>query len=292
VTDRKKSFSERYGYEKVDNSLVWEDLPLPSRNRLWSRIGGFVLVPNDDDTKTFLTRLWDRFYRKEIAELWYTSRPFGGYPKTYFDFEGTIKYVKDFFFNDQWFEVFDFIEFFYEYYPDKKVIDRYIPSLNSVLEEEKLAYRIVNGIVTPQTDKEEIREVEKALNPPDKFAPVREHMRKALKLFSDKREADYQNSIKECMSALDSLVSVIKGKKTTFPNFVRNLDVHKALKDGFLKLYAWSSDAEGIRHGITGEELKPLMAEARYIYVTVSAFVNYVISKYGEGEIKERGKPE
>lgn len=84
------------------------------------------------------------------------------------------------------------------------------------------------------------------------------------------------------MSALDSLVSAIKGKKTIFPKFANELDIHKALKDGFIKLYSWSSDAEGIRHGITGEKLKPLQTEARYMLVTISAFINYMIDKYSQ----------
>jgi len=245
------------------------------RIRIWNALTN-IFGMFKKDTSDFLIKIFDKFLREDISG--FLKMPI----YTLILQDRLLESLKQKFFDFEWDIFFDFIEFLCEYYPDKKVIDRYIPSLNSVLEEEKLAYRIIDGVVTPLTDKEEIKEVEKALNPPDKFAPVREHMRKALKLFSDKREADYQNSIKECMSALDSLTSVIKGKKTTFPNFVRNLDVHKALKDGFLKLYAWSSDAEGIRHGITGEELKPLMAEARYILVTVSAFVNYVISKNGE----------
>jgi len=275
VTNKRRTFSERYGYRKVNNSLVWEEVPMQVRIRIWNALTN-IFGMFKKDTSDFLIKIFDKFLREDISG--FLKMPI----YTLILQDRLLESLKQKFFDFEWDIFFDFIEFLCEYYPDKKVIDRYIPSLNSVLEEEKLAYRIIDGVVTPLTDKEEIKEVEKALNPPDKFAPVREHMRKALKLFSDKREADYQNSIKECMSALDSLTSVIKGKKTTFPNFVRNLDVHKALKDGFLKLYAWSSDAEGIRHGITGEELKPLMAEARYILVTVSAFVNYVISKNGE----------
>jgi hypothetical protein len=274
-------FSERYGYKKVDNSLIWEEVPLASRNRLWSRIDVNVFILKDNNTENFLGRLWDRFYKREVAELYSTSRPFGGYPKTYFDYAKIIRYVKDFFFNAEWFEVFDFIEFLYEYYPDKDVIDRLNPLLNSVLEEEKLAYRIIDGIVTPLTDKGQIKEVEKALNPPDKFAPIREHLKKAQRLLSDRNNPDYENSIKESISAVESLVKIITRKEKSLSGLIQSLkDVPFNLREGFKELYNWTS--KDLRHGKSGKELPTGFEEAIYMMVTCSAFVNYVIAKYGE----------
>jgi len=271
--------------------LIWEDLPLPARNRLWSRIDG-LLGSKDDDTKQFLTRLWDKFYKREIAELWYTSQSYGGYfAKTYFDFAGTIKYVKDFFFNDEWFEVFDFIEFLYENFPDKNVIDRLNPLLNSVLEEENSAYKIIDGIVAPLIDEEQIKEIEKALNPPDKFAPVREHIKHALKHLSDKKKPNYEDSIRESIHAVESLAKLITGKDKSLSGLIQSLkDIPFNLREGFKELYNWSS--KNLRHGKSGKELPTGFEEAVYMMVSCSAFVNYMIAKYGVVEVEEGDKYE
>jgi hypothetical protein len=274
-------FSERYSYRKIDNSLIWEEVPIPSRNRLWSRIDVNVLAPKDDNTKIFLGRLWDRFYKREVAELYSTSRPFGGYPETYFDYGKIIRYTKDWFFNAEWFEVYDFVEFLCEYYPDKEVIDRLNPFLNSVIEEENLAYRIIDGIVTPLIDKEEIKEIEKALNPPDKFTPIRDHLKKAQRLLADRNNPDYENSIKESISAVESLAKIITEKEKSLSGLIQSLkDIPFNLREGFKELYNWTS--KDLRHGKSGKELPTGFEEAIYMMVTCSAFVNYVIAKYGE----------
>jgi len=285
VTDRKKSFSEKYGYKNVENSLIWENIPLPSLNRLWGRISRIVLPPKGDDTKTFLVRLWDKLYKKDIEELFSLDTryvAFGRGVRRYFDYKRNIQYVKDFFFNAEWFEVFDFIEFLYEYYPDKDVIDKLNSLLNSVLEEENSAYRIIDGVVTPLTDKEEIKEIEKALNPPDRFAPVKEHIKNSLKHLSDKKEPDYEDSIRESIHAVESLAKIITGKEKSLSGLIQSLkDIPFDLREGFKELYNWSS--KNLRHGKSGKELPTGFEEAIYMIVTCSAFVNYVIAKYGEG---------
>ncbi len=312
-------FSERYGYKKIDKTIVWEEIPDKTRKRLWERINEYIFEPAIEHTNNnllcqdfyndmpqglgmhmpepgylweFLDGLYDRFFPPDFNELYtvgYTGVSIYREEKKCVNVKEKKQEIENWFKSAKWNEAFDFIDFLNKYYSGEEILIELNLALNKVLEEEKSAYRIINGIVTPLTDKEEVMEVEKALKSLDKFASVRVHMKKALELFSDKEHPDCQNAIKECMSALDSLVSVIKGKKTTFLKFAEALEIHKALKDGFLKLYAWSSDAEGIRHGTTKEELKPLIAEARYIIVTVSAFINYVVSKYGEGNIEERG---
>lgn len=275
-------FSERYGYKKVDKSLVWEEVPAPLRHRVWNaliNLFGFF----ERSTSNFLIKIFDKFLKEDIPL--FTMMPL----YTLFPQDKLLKILKQKFYNFEWYRVYDFIEFIIKEFPNKNKIKKTEKRINKVLKEENSAYRIVDGLITPMTDKEEIKEIEKALNPPDKFTPVRKHLKKALELFSDRTNPDYQNSIKECISALDSLASVIKGKKTAYTKFVDSLQLHGALKKGFSYLYGWTSDDKGIRHGTTGEKLEPLPAEARYMLVTISAFINYVIAKYGEEKIEENG---
>lgn len=304
-------FSERYGYKKIDESLVWEKLPKKMRNRLWNRINSIILnsikeniiylekdkdMPwgldgfsaEEENFKIFLFKLWDSFYKRDSDEL--VDISYSGIPSyyteesKYIDLKKNIDIIKKWFFDAEWFEVFDFVEFLFEYYLGREKINELIPSINKVLTDERSAYRIVDGIVTPLIDEEEIKEIEKALKQPDKFEPVRHHLKKSLEKLSERKNPDYANSIKESISAVGSLVQIIQCEKGTLGKLIKNLNIHPALKKGFSNLYGWTSDEGGIRHPIYGNQLEPELAEARYMLVTVSAFTNYVISKYSENE--------
>lgn len=51
--------------------------------------------------------------------------------------------------------------------------------------------------------------------------------------------------------------------------------LHTALKDGFMKLYGYTSDEGGIRHAMLDEpNLTP--ADARYFLLSCTSFVNYL----------------
>ena len=57
--------------------------------------------------------------------------------------------------------------------------------------------------------------------------------------------------------------------------------IHSAMKAGFEKMYGYTSDADGIRHG--GIDFTNAPAEdAKYMLVSCSAFVNYLIEKYSK----------
>ena len=58
----------------------------------------------------------------------------------------------------------------------------------------------------------------------------------------------------------------------------RGLTLHPALKGAFEKLYGFTSNADGIRHG----GIKPSDVDqdlAKFMLISCSAFVNYLISK-------------
>ena len=52
--------------------------------------------------------------------------------------------------------------------------------------------------------------------------------------------------------------------------------LHPALKQAFLKLYAYTSDANGIRHANGIGEGNSSFIEAKYMLVSCSAFINYL----------------
>lgn len=281
-------FSERYGYKEISEKLNWENMTDRLRNRLWSTIyplldqeiinAGAGLVTISDKLKA----LWKDFLAKPIDFIETKANPY--YQEQLYDL--SLKQIipatmiKEDFFNFRWFEVYDLVEFLYKKFLDEGKKRNYTEEVNRILLEEKAPYRFVSNLITPITDKEEIEELVKALNfPQDKYKPAKEHLEKSLSLLSDRENPDYANSIKESISALESLVQILLGEKGTLGDLIKKLNVHSALKQGFSNIYGWTSDEGGIRHGKTGEPLEPGLAEARYMLITSSAFINYLIAK-------------
>lgn len=207
-------------------------------------------------------------------------------------------FVKDVFLSAKWFEVFDLIEFCSQRLkPLRDTLSRVAtdhralpaPALfeyrcNQVLEKENAAHRMIEGLVAPITSKQEIEEIKTALQGP--YGPANEHIRKALALFSDLQNPDYENSINESIRAVESIAKEVTGSsgKATLGELTKKLKLHKAFREGLNKLYGFTSDVT--RHGNAShksdKDLKPDQATARFMLVLCSAFVNYIISRHPE----------
>ncbi|MBE0433326.1 hypothetical protein IBX73_07665 [candidate division WOR-3 bacterium] len=270
-------FSERHGYKKIDEKLLWEKMPDYLRKRIWNVFDAHIFMHIDslchlkrmtDTVVDFIRIFWERFLKGDMSNVRYEN------PSVLCD------YMKEAFGKFEWHEVYDFIEFFASNFKDKDTMRLVLDGVNRVLEEDRAPYRIISGIVAPLTSEEEIKEIEKALSIPDKYAPARVHISKSLELFSKRPDPDYPNSIKESISAVESLAKIITGKEKSLSALIEQLPIHEAMKRGFKELYDWTSDEA--RHGRTGKPISCDESEARYMLITSSAFINYVISKYKE----------
>jgi len=58
----------------------------------------------------------------------------------------------------------------------------------------------------------------------------------------------------------------------------RSHKLHPALKDAFLKLYGYTSDADGIRHALM-EESDLDRDDAKFFFLACTSFTNYLIAK-------------
>jgi hypothetical protein len=141
----------------------------------------------------------------------------------------------------------------------------------------------VNYTITEITSNEEIASIEEALQIEDRFKLVKEHLSRALKLFSDRQNPDYRNSIKESISAIESMSSIIIGNpnSTSGPalkEIEKTNKLHPALKSAFSSLYGYTSDADGIRYKLLDED-SVKQEGAKFMLVSCSAFINYLIQK-------------
>ncbi|SMG26807.1 hypothetical protein SAMN05720489_1952 [Fibrobacter sp. UWB13] len=186
-------------------------------------------------------------------------------------------------------EVFDFIEFLAMHRYDKYEIEKrkgFYETINSIFEMEYVGYRFVDGRITPITDKNEIDSIEEACN--NEFEGTRAHIKKAVGFIADREHKDYKNCIKESISAVESICSIVVGnEKATLGQALKRLEdnglvIHSALKNAFSNLYGYTSDEGGVRHANGMFESDVTFEEAKFMLVSCSAFVNYLTANYGK----------
>jgi hypothetical protein len=277
----KISFSERIGIKQSKTILTKDSLTLELRNSLWTAICTtvFETLSNEKEYRSepysklasFYRILWIDFYKLPIDNL----------PLRYgiIDNDEPYGFVRKWFFSVDWYQVYEFIEF---------VADRQGKMVtvvcNHYLKRELSAYRFVDGVLVEINSEEEIKEVETAINAADKFKPVKTHLSTALLLLSDKKNPDYRNSVKESISAVESLCKILISNDTAtlgdaLAQIEKAIGIPKSLKAGFSAIYGFTSDKGGIRHGLLEGDFKVEIDEARFMLIACSAFINYLISK-------------
>ena len=204
-----------------------------------------------------------------------------------------VFYVNERFTKCMWNRMYDLLEFIAQNLPEGA--EEYMAFCNQMLTEECAAYRFVGMKIAEITSGEEIEAIEKGLHDTEPLSAVRAHLARALELYSERPTADYRNSIKESISAVESLACLIAGKpKATLSEALAAIDkqgpveMHGALRAAFDTLYGYTSDEDGVRHKML-EEGKVSRAEALYMLVACSAFVSYLVSKAIDAGIKLTG---
>ena len=87
----------------------------------------------------------------------------------------------------------------------------------------------------------------------------------------------------------EKIVVIDDNPKGTLGRTLNKIDskikIHKDLKDAFKNLYGYTSDAEGIRHSLM-ENPNLDFEDAKFMLVSCSAFINYLIIKAQKAGIK------
>ena len=134
--------------------------------------------------------------------------------------------------------------------------------------------------LVPITDENEIKSIETSLDLLSSIPWARIHIKTAIDHLSDRDNPDYRNSVKESVSAVESVANYINWTDSdTLWKAIKKLWIHKALEGAFSQLYWYTSDADWIRHFML-EESTLDFADAKYMLVSCSAFINYLIQKF------------
>ena len=290
----RNGFSDRNNIDKLNDTIQIDSFDERTRIQLYNY---FTYIIESDcyyvkDCKTFYLDVLDKVYCEVIDN----------YSKSSIMYIATCKgHVKNTFLHDSYDAVLSLVE----YLANK--IDSEIPQynrqyirnndgtvkwihfqekINKLFEKECVGYRFIDDKIVAITDKIEIKEIEKSLQ--SDYSGCKSHIEKAVGFLADREHKDYKNCIKESISAVESICQImVDDEKATLGEAIKKLKdngikIHPALETAFSKLFGYTSDEGGIRHaeGLFVSEVS--FEEAKFMLVSCSAFVNYLISEYGK----------
>jgi hypothetical protein len=289
------SFSERYGY-KTPKTLELEGMSDGLRARIWNwfqrtyedieNLGRGIGVGVAMQAKV-IEFIWDGFFQGDIQEL---RRNYSGI------YSGGVHYysiesIRERFYKIDWNMVYDFVEYVLNQCLlfNAAMRNNSAKLLNEILEEEKAGYRVIcckdMWYVTPIISPQETEEIGKASSLSGPYQSVAALIAAAVGHYRKRPRAEYEDSLKDSILALEDLVKIMVSPKGAFSQLIKELKIHKALKEALEKLYGWASDVADVRHakGEIPQEKVPIYsvgeAEARLALVLASALANYLISK-------------
>jgi len=274
-------FSQRIGKRPVKTVLQVESIDDDLRNRLWNTVlEDFFYILNkypSAQVDKICKPIWKEFYKFPIDTI-----PLSSYFNSY-NVSRFIRYIRKWFFNAEWFDIYDFIEFIAII--DSQVINvGFTKKCNWALEKEVSGYRIVNEKVVQITSEEEVQAIEDATANTDQWKSVSTHLKTALDELADRKTPNYRNSIKESISAVEAFCKIVtKDDKATLGKALTEIEkqhqIHGALKTAFSAIYGYTSDSGGIRHALLESDVKTEFEDAKFMLVACSAFINYLKTK-------------
>jgi AbiJ-like protein len=275
-------FPERMGYAAPRTVLQVEGMDEALRTGLWNVLDSFIwsresynsplpFTSSDTPIHELCTALWADYFKKRLDTV----------PQRW---QAAYQELRSSFYKAEWHQVYSFIEFVRARFMfdagGSGFRSRFDKAINDILEREVAGYRLVSGHIVAITTPTEIAAIEEATKLPASLKVVTEHLNDAIAKLGAKPTGDYRNSIKESISAVEAMCSLIAGQdKANLDAALRvlekKLELHPALKAAFGKLYGYTSDADGIRHALL-EESTLTAEDAIFMLVTCSAFVNYL----------------
>lgn len=292
----RNGFSDRRKIQPLDNEIQIYNFDERTRNKIANLI------------KRWYGMIYQKGYSSQFLKS-LLNDVFGEYVS--YDLEDRIKYHDDKIFEEFIYDAIieedyasvltlvEYITVFFNDFKNHYLQINYFPSyrnefpdfvkeLNELFKEEFVGYRMIENQITPISDDIEVEEIKQGLN--IQYDGCKSHIKKALTLLSNREKPDYKNSIKESISAVESICKIItKDSKATLGKAInqlekKGLNIHPSLISAFSKLYGYTSDEGGIRHAEGLFESKVSFGEAKYMLVSCCAFVNYLLEEYSKND--------
>lgn len=275
-------FSERYGYTKPSDVIIRERITPEIQNAICNCIDNLIFelsiidrIQEDIPYANTFRDIEIEIHVHYFNQLNSTYKH--GFSKEYFQDS-----------HKEWYIKLDILEIILkrlriksdEYKHYARVFNTFKELLNYEFNRLNFGYHIIESQITEITSEHEIKTIENAIQ--ENKDNIREHLSKALELYSKRPVADYRNSIKESISAVEAISRNITGENVL--NFKKmeekGVVVPTVLRKVFECLYGYTNDkTTGIRHALMEDTNAPQAEEALFMLVSCSAFINYLNKK-------------
>lgn len=272
------SFAERMGFRETRTLAQTDSLDNETRIELWNvlnALDGILSKARAQGSSTqsnLLSAVW----------TWEFKEPADEEPTV----AGMWLRIKRVILQGEWFDALDLVEAVAGYLDRYKTssttaaVSAMTDAFNNRFEHFLVGYRFIDMKITPIESTAAAEAVEAAINDITKFAGAHHHLGQAVEHLADRDKPDYPNSIKESISAVEAVCVAVSGEKTLGAAIkaLKNagVTIHPALERAWSSMYGWTSNADGLRHGgIDAPDAD--QALAKYMLVTCSAFVSYVV---------------
>jgi len=277
MSNKNMPFSEREGI--VPQREYRSDIDQRTRNAIYNQIHEFLNWSDFACCHRPSSEAYDVVYKHHFwAE--FLSKPVDEYENREFLKPMLIR-------DNPWWRVFEFVEYILDQCAccydwdelsdiySKERADSLAHKINSILGRARVNYKISGNKFVPCFPELEQHEVEKSHNTGSEG--VNHHIEKALGCLGYKNP-DFGGAIRESIHAVESIAKEITGKEKSLNALTQGLKLHPDLTTALNELYNWTSK-DGIRHGKSGKPLSVNQDTARFMLVTCSAFVNYIIAR-------------
>jgi sorbitol-specific phosphotransferase system component IIC len=288
VDYQRLNFSQRCGLEAVPTMLSFRDIPNTLQEDLFNTLQ--VSCHKCTSQPELASDVWMHFFHEPITDIPRVIS-FGAYNisisqlLTNKRLEFIIRQKKYHIVSDP--SIYDLVEFVYASPYADSIRELLQESTNLDFKRNFASVKMIDGLITPISDEEQARAIETAMQGP--LDDVNSQVRAALSLLANREKPNYRDSVKNSISAVESLCKHIVGdSKATLGGALKELKnagvtIHPALEKALGELYGYASDIA--RHGLIGSDNLDV-EDARHMLVTCSAFINYLVVKADKAGIK------
>ena len=275
------TFSQRHSYAPLPKPMQLEELSPDLRREIYNVVRGTLLdwahgpqgYPYfDAQIKPFLRWFWGRLLEKPEDEIDVS-------------YDEIMAVFKHWILHESFNKVFDLIEQLQHWQRGERIVE----SLRELFEVHMAAYYLSkdhpcqiiprSGIAQGEATAQAIEAVRDS-----GMEGADTHLKRAAEYLNMQKYAD---SIRESIHAVESVARKICPKNNTLNDALNSLEknglvIHKTLKQAFQKLYAYSSDEQGIRHSLLESEANVGLDEALFMFGACASFAAFLIAKYQE----------
>jgi len=267
------SFAQAEGAEELPSQMTLKTVSPVLRARLWEAVYSRV---QSEQRRSNLTQSlgsgWAKIYRTYAVTQ--QGRFADSVNETKQEF---VQALRPIFEKGDYIKVLGVVEWLARNVSDGIVTQE----LSRALEEERCAYRLIDKSIVPITSEEEGRAIYKALGALSRpgLGGARAHL---LRAGSSLTAGEYADSVRESIHAVESVARSLTGEASlqkALTELSKKHPMHPALKSGFNNIYGYTSDANGIRHPMIGDEAAMVgEAEAIFMLSSCAAFVTYLVN--------------